>query len=499
VAWSVPALGRRIRNWLLMQGLFAPALKADPAFRPVLLASLYEQLQGLAAAVVRETPGVWHVVAGQTLFLGGRFFDGMEARGWVEAGSSLIWGQLREQVLEDGGHASRSPVWQALVLFEYLQALAVLRADNDDVPMWGRKRVKGMADCLARLTHPDGTLPAFDPVAVDGLPDARTLLATAAVVLHEPGFALTDHLPGVWPLLVVGEAGRRAYAGLGRGTADGAPAPRAMRRTGFYVLSGGSGNAMVIDGGVRTCPDGPAVFGYELAVGGQALVVGAPVALEEPGVLAAHARSARSRNVLVGTTPASGASAQVETRLSARSGVQYFLGTCRGFPGLDAEGCYRRRVFCVPGRFWLVCDELLGTGTFSGASFVHLHPGVTLRAGCAGHPTIGMHRSPEAALTMAVAGARSLTLAGGMTDPEPLGWYPDGEGGWRAAPTVIVRASGTLPLVTGYLLAPRANGAALGVRVASDAFELRAQVQLADTCYELTAVQDEVELVLRSA
>ena len=86
-----------------------------------------------------------------------------------------------------------------------------------------------------------------------------------------------------------------------------------------------------------------------------------------------------------------------------------------------------------------------------------------------------------------------------MTDPEPLGWYPDGEGGWRAAPTVIVRATGTLPFVTGYLLVPRADGAAIGVRLTSDAFELRAQVQLADTCYELTAVQDEVDLVVRPA
>src|SRR5207244_2160090 len=109
-----------------------------------------------------------------------------------------------------------------------------LPAANDDVPLWARKRVKAMADFLARLLHPDGEVPLFHGAALGVARPARELLATAAIVLHEPELAPPGDLPGVWPLLVVGDAGRRTHAHLPR-RREGAAA-RALRRTGFYVL-----------------------------------------------------------------------------------------------------------------------------------------------------------------------------------------------------------------------------------------------------------------------
>jgi uncharacterized heparinase superfamily protein len=153
IAWSVPPLARRVRNLLLLQALFAPELRKDTATRRDLLADLYEQAGALASSIPTQAAEPWLIAAANALFLAGRFFDGMEARGWIDLGTTTLWAQLRAQVREDGGHESRSPVWQAFVLAEYLVTLGVLRADND-VPMWGRS-VKGMADCLARLAHPD--------------------------------------------------------------------------------------------------------------------------------------------------------------------------------------------------------------------------------------------------------------------------------------------------------------------------------------------------------
>src|SRR5262249_12475579 len=137
IAWSVPALARRVRNLLLLQALLAPELRKDADARRDLLGQLYDQAGALATACTTpDGAGAWLIAAGNALFLAGRFFDGMEARGWIETGTTMLWGLLREQVREDGGHDSRSPAWQTFVLGEYLQTLAVLRADNDDVPMW---------------------------------------------------------------------------------------------------------------------------------------------------------------------------------------------------------------------------------------------------------------------------------------------------------------------------------------------------------------------------
>jgi hypothetical protein len=495
IAWSVPSLARRVRNLLLLQALFAPELRKDTATRRDLLAHLYEQAGTLAANVPGHAADPWLIAAANALFLAGRFFDGMEAKRWIELGTTTLWAQLREQVREDGGHESRSPVWQSFVLAEYLVTLAALRADNDDVPMWGRKRVKGMADCLARLAHPDGTLSAFDATVVDGIWPVPELLAVAAVVLHEPAFAIAPALPGVWPRLVVGEAGRRTYAGFSHATP--VTQARALRRTGFYVLAGEPGDAMIVDGAIRSCTDGVAAFGFELAVGGLPMVVGSPVGAERPGPIAVHARSTRARNVLVPAATRTADAASVETRYTVRDGVQYFCGTVKDFAGLGPDVRYRRRMFCVPGRFWLVADEVLGVGTFVGESLVHLHPETVVRADCAGRPVVTAARSAAASMTLLVAGVRSLGLAGGLADPEPQGWYAADEGSWRPAPVLVVRTAGALPLLTGYALVPRSAGVSGEVSLQGDAFELRASVRVGDLVHELVAVQDEVSLVIR--
>lgn len=496
VASAVPALARRVRNLLLVQALFASELRKDVDTRRDLLAHLYEQAGTLATSLEGHPSDPWLVVAANALFLAGRFFDGMEARAWLELGTTTLWAQLREQVREDGGHQSRSPVWQAFVLGEYLTTLAALRADNDDVPMWGRKRVKGMADCLARLAHPDGTLSQFDVAAVDDVWTVPELLAVAAVVLHEPAFAVAPSLPGVWPLLLVGESGRRTYEGFSHATPP--TQARALRRIGFYVLAGAAGDAMIVDGGARACNDGVAPFGYELAVGGLPLVVGAPVATDAPGEIAEHARSVRSRNVLVPLGAAGQEAASIESRFTVREGVQCFVGTMHGTSRLGADLRFRRRLFCVPGAFWLVTDELMGGGTFTGESLVHLHPDATVRADCAGRPVVSAGRSPESSLTVLVAGVKSLGLSGGMPGPAPQGWYPADDGAWRPSPVIAIRTAGALPLLTGYALVPRSPAMSGEVVLTGDAFELRASVRLAETTYEITAVQDEVSLVVRT-
>jgi len=116
---------------------------------------------------------------------------------------------------------------------------------------------------------------------------------------------------------------------------------------------------------------------------------------------------------------------------------------------------YRRRLFSVPGRFWLVTDEVVGEGSFTGESYVHLHPDTVVRADCHGRPVVVAGREPNVSVTVLVAGVKSLALAGGVDHPEPQGWYSADGGAWRPAPVVVIRVSGALPLLTGYALVPR--------------------------------------------
>lgn len=501
--WRVPALARRIPQLVYFQAFFAPELRADARVRRALLASLYEQAAALATAVAGRTGDPGLVGAGRALFIAGRLFDGMEARGWLEAGAALLWGQLREQVHEDGGHAARNPALHATVLADYLEVLAMLRAANDDVPIWARKRVKGMADFLARLLHPDGEIPLFHGAGLGVARPARDLLAVAAVVLHEPGCAMPGEL-GTWPLLIVGESGLRVHTNLARRT--GVAEPRALRRTGYYVLPGAAGDVMLVDGGPPPPGGDASLFGYELSVGGRRMVVDAGVVGEDAAPWPAYFRSTRAHNVVtIGgceQTAAGRPPDVTDVGWVVRDGLVYFAATHDGFAGGAATAPelrirHRRHVFCLPGRFWLVCDQVLGTGTVDVESFVHFHPDVSLRAACRGRVTLIASRDDASWLQLAPAGAHEVRVLRGVDGDVPQGWYGPRPGERLTAPVVSLAAEARLPFVFGYALVPRSDTPAV-LRLEHDAFHLHATLETGGEEYALSVVQGDVEMAVRS-
>ncbi len=495
VGWQPPALARRIPNLIHSYIFFGRELRADPPARKLFLDGLYAQAVALAAAVRGVPQDHRLIAAGRALFFAGRFFDGMEARGWLDAGSTILWHQLREQVHEDGGHRARTPVVHALVLADYLELVAFIRAANDDVPPWALKRVKTMADFLARIVHPDDELPLFHRSALGVARPARELLATAAVVLHEPALASPGDLPGIWPLLVVGEGGRRRHASLPRSRPP--TEPRALRRTNYYVLPGDPGDVMLLDGGTPPADGDAGVLGYELSVGGSRLIVGSGVGDHEPDPWRGFFGTRRAHNTVVcddadETTPTGDVS---DVRWIMRDGLLFYSGTWDGGAGAEPRIRHRRRVFCMPGRFWLVADELLGSGAVEAESMIHLHPDVRLAAGCRGAPGFAVSRSPDASVAIVAAGVHEVRVVHGVDGDRPQGWYAPRHGERRAAPALALVAIGRLPLVVGYALLPRFAGAA-ELAFQHDAFQLQATLRLEGREYRMTVLQDDIELAI---
>jgi hypothetical protein len=357
-----------------------------------------------------------------------------------------------------------------------------------------------MVDCLARLLHPDGDVALFHGAAVGIARPAHELLAAAATVLHEPEMAPPGDLPGVWPLLVLGDAGRRTHAHLPRRTLPAEP--RALRRSGFYVLPGAPGDVMLLDGGSPP-PDGhDGALGYELSVGGARLVVGAGVGSEEQGAWAEYFRSTRAQNVVSVRDAEQRANGRVpalsDVHWAVRDGLFYFSGTHDGFSrlALDLRLAHRRRVFCLPGKFWLVCDAILGNGEWDVESFIHFHPAATVSAVCRGRQSFVVSRSESAALQVVPAGAREVRVTGGVSEPRPQGWYAARHGERRAAPVLSLVTSGRLPIVLAYALVPRGSGP-VDVHFEQDAFRLLATLRLDGVEYGMTVVQGDVELTTR--
>ena len=127
----------------------------------MILDSLATQVRYLRQSVEWHLQGNHLFVNGKALLQAGLLFDGQEAEDWRREGAAIVEVGLREQVLADGGHFERTPMYHALALEDVLDLLNIRRiyaVAADGLPelagrMWG---------WLEQLTHGDGELAFFN-------------------------------------------------------------------------------------------------------------------------------------------------------------------------------------------------------------------------------------------------------------------------------------------------------------------------------------------------
>src|SRR5262249_7433225 len=129
--WEPYPLSLRLVNWIkayaLITGTGSQARCNDSAFHTDFLTSLYTQAGFLEHNVERHLLGNHLIKNAKALLFAGLFFDGADAARWRRQGQALLEAQLDEQVLTDGGHFERSPMYHAIVLEDLAESLALLK------------------------------------------------------------------------------------------------------------------------------------------------------------------------------------------------------------------------------------------------------------------------------------------------------------------------------------------------------------------------------------
>ncbi len=119
----------------------------------------------------------------KALVFAGCFFQGTEAEEWLAKGLDGIRDELREQVLPDGGHFERSPMYHAIIFEDVLDLINVTDTCRDAVP--GRfsailddlrDTAQKMLQWLQHLTHPDGEIALLNDAALKIAPNPGELL-----------------------------------------------------------------------------------------------------------------------------------------------------------------------------------------------------------------------------------------------------------------------------------------------------------------------------------
>ena len=161
--WEPYPLSLRNVNWIKFLN------HSDNQQSEVILHSLYLQTRSLNNQLEYHLLGNHLFKNGVALLFAGYFFTGEEAKQWLETGKQILNEQLAEQVLADGGHFERSPMYHALILEDIMDCLNLVTSNQINIDPEFQAMLKSKATAMFGFMmdtlHKDGTYPVFNDTA----------------------------------------------------------------------------------------------------------------------------------------------------------------------------------------------------------------------------------------------------------------------------------------------------------------------------------------------
>lgn len=343
--WEPYPLSLRIVNWIkwAMGGghLSAGALH-----------SLHLQAEYLSQAVEHHL-GANHLFANAVaLTIAGLFFDDSNTLRWLRQGLRLVDRELREQILSDGAHYERSPMYHCIILESLLDLINTARAVGSELYAendWSDKAAM-MLSWLDNMVHPDGQISFFN--------DAAFGIASEPAELNKYAKRL-----GILPREIP------------------------LGSSGYVRLS--SADSTVIFDAAALGPDhqpGHAhadALSFELSHCGKRVLVNSGISTYERGAEREFQRGTSAHNtVMIDEADQSEVWDSFRVGRRARTfdtrtdGATFVEAAHNGYRRLR-NGIVHRRLLRVTGTHATVTDRIEGQGRHSVDLFFHLHPEAT--------------------------------------------------------------------------------------------------------------------------
>ena len=411
VAWDPDVVACRLINWACLFAVFGP-----PDARTT---HSYAQQAGYLAAHLE-----WDVLGNHLLknALGLVVAGALCDASLRDRGLRLLEACLDEQILPDGAHYERSPMYHAQLLADLLLLCALL----DPLPAFVAKAAGRMRQFLDAVTHPDGEIALFGDAALGEATAPRALRDLARRVLNE------DHRPPLGSF--------------------------SLSRAGFHILSTRDNQARMILKGGLPGPDyqlGHAhcdALSYELSLGARRIIVDSGVHGYAGSPYREYCRATRAHNTVL-----INGEEQLECWDTFRVARRYTWretdwreedqGVCLHGGYTLPSGARHDRTVRFDQHAWSILDEISGTAPVEAVSFIHFHPDVQLNQNGAGW----LAECGTLRLGIAPFGEPEAALMRGEESPMQ-GWYCPRFG--EAWPACVLRLSarGSAPLRLGYTL-----------------------------------------------
>lgn len=355
--WEPYPLSLRIVNWIKW------ALSGN-ALSEAACGSLATQVRFLRRRLEVHLLGNHLFANAKALLFAGTFFDGEEARSWRNKGLQILEREVPEQVLADGGHFERSPMYHSLIYEDLLDLVNLgqtfpkpFEKYLSQTDHW-RETATRMGKWLEVMRHPDREIAFFNDSAFGVAPAPDELFRYA----HSLGLEVP------------------------KATGEGI---RALGESGYLRVSLGPWS--VIFDGARVGPDylpGHAhadTLSFELSFGEQRVVGNSGTSLYEEGGVRSWERSTTAHStVTVDDEDSSEVWGSFRVARRARpsgltheesAGILRAACTHDGYRRLAGSPIHRRALELTPGEFqWE--DELLGHGRHFVSGRVPIHPDI---------------------------------------------------------------------------------------------------------------------------
>ncbi|WP_276272979.1 alginate lyase family protein [Haloarcula litorea] len=362
--WTPWAVSLRIQIWA-RYAAWKEGAEAEESttgsydtLRP-LLEELFKNALFLSDNVEWGVGGNHLIENGAALLSAGVLFPN-SGQDFLDQGKDVLSRTTERQLLADGCHFERSPMYHAIVTERLLASRTLLAASNRPVPDWLRDASRRTTAFLQAIHPPDDRIPLFnDAVFEQALPLDACLNYASAV-----GVPVTDVR---------------------------LECKEVPETSGYCWLDTRSGR-MLVDGGAVGPPHLPGhshndLFSFVLWVGGQRTITDTGAYSYAAGNRRQYARGVEGHNTV-----------QVGTSNPIEIGGRYLMGA-RTDPDVDVrygevdvfEGYYEtarrapadywhRRFFIAGDDWWLVWDRVGGpdTETTPVTSRLHFHPDVSV-------------------------------------------------------------------------------------------------------------------------
>lgn len=349
------------------------------------------------------------------LTFAGAFFTGGDAERWLAKGLKGLREQLEQQILPDGMHFERSPMYHAMILADCLDLLNLGRSvPREFAPLSGQLDAvcTRMLEALFKTSHPDGAMALFNDAAFGIEASPRQL---ARYYRRLTGREVPLPAPPLWQLPDAGyyvmapDPQARLIIDCGFVGPDYQPGHAHCDTLSFELSH--RGRRIVVDSGCGAYPEGELRRYNRGNAGHNTLTLDAA---NQSEVWGAHRVARRARPL--------GASLE---RLE--DGTLRFEGAHDGYRRLYGSPVHRRTVTWREGVI-AIDDQVTGGGSHSVELRLHLNP--ELQAEAAG----GAVRVLDGEKLLATV---SLVRAGGVELTS--GWYCPEFGLQLPCPLLVVR------------------------------------------------------------